>query len=195
MQHFLDDILSGDYAERAVIAGGFAACPALASDIDVWVLDCNDPEQAREDIIGCWKTLGRLGCGGMLSKITIEEDNHVRVDGSEHSAGYGKSLEWNIVRVGIVELMNASKPFHVLTTDCEDATLLVDTFDISTHAIALYPATMRVVKGNKWTAINVPPVKLRDTPTTAARLQKLCTRYGTANNYVGLHNTLRRLIG
>src|SRR5947208_1473633 len=33
-----DDLLPEKYREFAFIAGGFAACPSLASDMDVWVL-------------------------------------------------------------------------------------------------------------------------------------------------------------
>lgn len=196
MQHFLDDLLSGDLAERAVIAGGFAACPALASDIDVWVLDCVSPEETRDEIIKCWYVTGRMRVASpMMSKITLEPDNHSLIQGREHSAGYGATKEWQICRVGTVELLNSSKPFHILTTDCTSAFELVETFDISTHAVAFSPTTMHVTHGSKWTKLTEPPQKLRDTPTTAERLVKICGRYGQPNNYVGLRDKIRRTLG
>lgn len=33
-----DDLLPEKYRDQAFIAGGFAACPSLANDMDVWVM-------------------------------------------------------------------------------------------------------------------------------------------------------------
>lgn len=154
----------GHLTTNAFIAGGYAACPALATDIDVWItVPTYDLDHARSEILRWLHEQDNL---------VFEELTDGRVDQVHSPDGYGTDL--NVRKVATVEHYRGTK-YHLLVVD-GDVDAVLDSFDVSTHQVALTP--FGVVTGENWTPTNVYPVQLRDTPTTAARMAKIAARYG-----------------
>jgi hypothetical protein len=147
------------------IAGGWAACPALADDMDVWLYGIQDDND--ED------------GGGEHERIRgLLADNFVRDYGSAFEEQNTKTtyLAGGLVtRVGYIS--DGGVKLHVLITDQSRPIDLVEAFDISTHAVAITSEGM-AIKSKRWTPVNVPPKKLADTSTTDARMEKICARFG-----------------
>ena len=141
------------------IAGGYAACPALASDRDVWVTaETSDMDATRERILAHLET-------------EFEKWQIVVLEPSQRQEGtYALSLK-------VARVITPGVPCEIIVTDAENAHALIDGFDVSTHQIAILPNGM-VVKGALWTSITERPIKLRDSDTTDARMVKIATRYG-----------------
>ena len=158
------ELLPSDLANCAFIAGGYAACPALATDIDVWVYIQKESETLRE-------ARARI-LGWLESEMWPyeEEEANSRREGFDKD-GYSISS----VKVAVVRSPHWSHPVHIIVTNAQPAELL-ETFDISTHQVAIVFGN--VVKGSKWTPVTQPPVMLRNTPTTPERMEKIRTRYG-----------------
>lgn len=164
-------LLPEDYHPNAIIAGGYAACPAMANDIDVWVTAVIDLRAARDVIrhhLHDRAIVKRPGRGHIRSYV-FEDDQR-----TESSNFEGYTMDVNIVKVAKVEIWGARLPYHILVTDANVDELL-SAFDVSTHQVALTP--LGVVTGESWTPINEPPAKLKNTPTTDARMEKIRSRY------------------
>lgn len=152
---------------HSFIAGGYAACPQRASDIDLWVTDITDRlEQSREMI------LAHLGAAGYhVTPETTREG--FRVNGH----GYDE-MDCRILKVGYVT-RDGALPIHVMVTDAPVMAVLLN-FDISTHQTALVQAGeghVYSIKGPRWTPLTVYPVVLKPTTSTPGRLEKIATRY------------------
>lgn len=163
-----DILLPKTMRRRAFVAGGFAACPALATDIDVFVTASTTEltkvrrqllnhlyDQLNEDI-----------------EFLMHEEEDRRVD--SHERYPGSHGVFTILKVCKVLIGNTE--FHVLVTDGSIDEVL-SSFDISTCQVAI-TSDGHVVRGDNWTPPSVPPVKLKDTPTTDARMQKYQERFG-----------------
>lgn len=151
---------------RYVVAGGWAACPALATDRDVWVM-CpanEDPGEVRA------KLLQNLSEGEYRYDYTEEDEDRLDLQ--------GYTGLYQVLKVAKIR-MDAwgGQDIHLLVTTADSALELVDAFDVSTHAVAIYDDG-KIVRGTQWTPITEPPVMLRDTPTTAKRMAKIARRYG-----------------
>lgn len=154
----LDQIANG---RPWCIAGGWAACPQLANDQDVWIFVTNpsDGTLRRHETLEDVKD-------EILSLIpSIEEDNTSTVDAESYD-----KLGVEILRVGKLG------DRHIMVTDAQDVVMLLDCFDVSTHQCAI-DQEMQFVRGGGWTPITVLPKPLRDTPNTMARLEKIRARY------------------
>ena len=147
----------------AFIAGGYAACPALAADMDVWV--SVRPAQATLDEVR-EQLLAHLADWDFGNFSFTEEMETRQCEGYQGMPG-ALILKVAKVQVGALTV-------HLLLTD-GDVFSLLESFDISTHQIAL--TERGAVKGSMWTPITEPPIKLRDTPTTDARMEKIRARY------------------
>lgn len=136
------------------IAGGYAACPALASDMDVW-------------IYGLHKDVLEPVRGGMLQLFPeIEPENNPPRDSPEAYLGVRYTLK--VGRLG---------DRHILVTSAVDVDDLLDGFDISTHACAL-TSDGRFVKSRNWTPIWEPPRMIFEGgANTPLRMKKLTERY------------------
>ncbi len=147
----------------AFIAGGFAACPALASDIDIWVQVGNpeDIESMRAVLLAHFATEGYM---------FVEESRSERVRDTDN---YGDSIYCTIAKCAKVHLPRLDA--HILVTD-GSAQDVLRSFDLSTHQVAILQ-NGRVVKGEDWTPTFEWPTVLKRTPTTQARRQKLVERY------------------
>lgn len=153
------EILPPDLMNSAFISGGYAACPPLASDLDIWVYVNENTESmtaARTRILA-W----------LESEMWpyAEEDSHTMCD-------------YVVVarKVAVVRSPHWSHPVQIMVTTAGPAELL-ETFDISTHKVAIVFGN--VIKGNGWTSITEPPRLLRaGHPASAARMEKIAARYG-----------------
>lgn len=156
-------LLPADLQSKAFIAGGYAACPALAADMDVWVPVSAHRMSTERARILTWLE------DTMWPYETLTDRRFVVLDNSDahYPIAAGK--------VAIVRSVHMSHPVHIMVVSHKVKELL-ESFDVSTHQIAL--AYGNVVKGSGWTPITVPPVKLKDTPTTDARMEKIAARYG-----------------
>ena len=161
-----DYLLPASIRSQAFIAGGFAACPALASDIDLWVSSKNLFAD-RLDILAWLQQWGASFVEHPLPLVPALTE----VDYQESYLSNGTP----VLKVATVTVPHHSKPVHIMVV-MGDVNLTLAGFDISTHQVAL--TDNGVVLGPQWTSILVPPVMLLETANTRARLDKIARRYG-----------------
>lgn len=165
--HIPENFLPFGVDRHAFIAGGYAACPERASDIDVWVTDQTGRlEMTRANL------LAHLKASGFAAKEEIAQEGF-RVDGF----GYDE-LDVRILKVAYVQQGAGRLPIHLMVTDAKPFPVLMH-FDVSTHQIALVPigGTLDIMRGPEWTDITEEPVQIRETSATNARMEKIRTRY------------------
>jgi hypothetical protein len=144
------------------VAGGWAACPALATDMDIWVRS-QYPARLRTEILEHFK-----------EKLFVDEYEELAdARATEEVIPYGDALT---IKVATVTL--GSSVFHILVTSGSILEVL-DSFDVSTHQVAITDSGI-VVRGHSWTPVTEPPVKLKHTSTTDERMAKIAARYGHA---------------
>lgn len=156
------NLVPDQHYNNTFIAGGYAACPAMATDIDVWVFvdgGTQPLDEAREDVLK-----------HLQANFDITED----VGGT---VGDYNGVGINILKVAFVR--GYTLPIHIMVCDAPCGIVLKN-FDISTHQVALTPHG--VVIGEHWTPITVPPVVLErmENEHTQSRLQKITERYAKA---------------
>ncbi len=149
------------------IAGGFAACPALASDIDLWVygVRTHELQVRRAEIL--------LHIAGSDFNVSTEGGDNVKSEEYEEE-DFGISI-LKVGRIGIGR-GNGNTPVHIMVTDAKTPLELLHHFDISTHAVAI-DRYGSVIKHPKWTKVTATPVALREHSTTEDRLTKIIARY------------------
>lgn len=162
------NLIPEDLEEQAFIAGGYAACPALAQDMDVWVFVDGGHEnldEARNRVLEHLQT---------FFDITEEHGGTI----SDY-----QGVEVNILKVAFVRGFNL--PIHVMVCDAPVGIVLKN-FDISTHQVAL--TAHGVVKGEGWTSPLEEPVVLErmENEHTQERLAKIRARYGFAQMEVAV---------
>jgi hypothetical protein len=151
---------------EACVAGGYAAHPAMASDIDVWVMSPLDLNKVREDLLSHFYT------SGMVFEEQQETRSH---DITNALCGY-EGLNIVVLKVAKVTLPDVEKPIHVMVTSAVSPVQVLCAFDISTHQIAIDQFGDEVM-GPGWTPCYAAPEVLKNTPTTPARLEKITARY------------------
>ena len=134
------------------VAGGWAACPQLVQDQDVWIMVESD-------------TMMGIRANILSANPSIVPEG----DGDFEPETYG-DLGIFVVKVGRIG------DRHILLTTAKDIQSILDSFDISTHQCAL-SSNLEFVRGKNWTPLTVEPVKLRETPTTEDRFIKIRDRY------------------
>jgi hypothetical protein len=174
-----NNLLPSDLQEIAFIAGGFAACPALASDVDVWVPVLGDVSvlnAARTRILSHLRLHGfnfeeQDGRGSKREQFALDRSLSRDIFVSSTFEGYHLSLL--IRRVATVSAQG-SLPYHIIIVNGEVDDVL-SSFDISTHQCAL---TVRgFVAGEDWTPLHEDPKVITLKYTTAERLLKIRNRY------------------
>jgi hypothetical protein len=172
-------LLPAELMERAFIAGGYAACPALATDMDLWVKVSDvgrTVDESRQETEAM-----QLGRTLILEHLEREffpyevQENTVTSNGDTID-GYPVS----VMKVAVVNSPHLSHPIHIMVCGGSIQELL-ETFDISTHQIAL--SFGGVIKGPRWTPITERPVIIQSatgvsTQKTQERLEKIAARYG-----------------
>ena len=161
--HVPDNLLHDAY--DGFIAGGYAACPERASDIDVWVTTHDDLHSVRRCL------LAHLSAQG-YAVFPETAELGVRVDGF----GYDE-MDVNILKVAVIE-RSGKLPIHLMVTDAPVMAVLLH-FDVSTHQVALVPHYMGVqtIYGPEWTPLTDEPVQIKETSATNTRMEKIRTRY------------------
>ena len=154
------------------IAGGYAAVPAMAEDIDVWIT-VQDEKEA-------------LAVKEIIRNRAIERSlDWVREDSRELTV-YSQNLTLLTMKVMKVMPDTASFSFpafgavrylpvqFIVTTG--DVHQVLKNFDISTHQVAIMP-NGHIFTGPEWTNPLQPVEKLRENPNTAPRFARLTERY------------------
>jgi hypothetical protein len=165
-------LLPERWREDAFIAGGYAACPELATDIDVWVPvpEENSLSDVRSELLA-WLGLQRLEYRAAVERTidaNVELGYSLRVGGIVY-------LDNRTVATVFGTMENRyPRPYHLIVTN-GDVDDVLEGFDISTHQIAY--TSKGVVKGSGWTPLHEQPVVLKDTPHTQNRLAKISQRY------------------
>lgn len=146
---------------NAYIAGGYAACPERADDIDVWVRcpTVDELDSFRQQL---------------LSHLT---EQHYAFDSlndrREYKDDYGDYVG------GVLKVARVQRPgerdIHIMVTNLQPIDLL-DTFDISTHMVA-FDGERCYRNPEKWSALTEDPIVWKMTPTTPDRLEKIRNRY------------------
>lgn len=154
-----ENLIPNEFGMSGFIAGGYAACPELASDIDVWVTvpESDNLSIARE------RLLAHLTAQGYA------------FEPEEGAKSVSDPYPFATVKVAIVQVPG-SLPVHLLVTGGSMEQVLND-FDISTHQCAITRRGERVYKGDRFTPLTEEPRILKMTPTTPARLEKIRARY------------------
>jgi hypothetical protein len=166
-------LLPEEFRESFCIAGGFAACPVLANDIDVWVygIDTDQLEDARNII------LSYLNNGG------ANDYNHVPEAGDESQVAYEHGMV-HIKKVAVLKrgpLLKPNrryKPIHIMVTDAHNPGDIIDGFDIGTHAVAIDHDGRVWKHRHGWDAPHQRPSILRVNVHTQKRLDKITHRFG-----------------
>lgn len=148
------------------IAGGFAACPALASDIDVWVFLTpieryqDDHDRVRDN---------------MLWNLRVQ---HIDYERQENNLSTQAGIELYDLGNGILnwKVAKLADGRHIMLTNATDEQHLLDNFDVSTHQVAL-TSDGELIKGSGFTPITEPPVALRNGVMTESRMRKIERRY------------------
>lgn len=148
------DFLPEELRKKAFIAGGWAACPALATDRDVWVtIDNKFDSQALRN---------HLESRALFYTVDFEPHDRDYPNGSRKFADL--TYPWEKVQI----LLTRMEPEDVLSQ-----------FDISTHQIAI-TGDGRIIKGDKWTPVTDYPrfIHFNKRSTSDERMKKICTRFG-----------------
>lgn len=148
---------------RYCVAGGWAACPALASDVDVWVYgEGIDVEAVHAQLTE------------HLSREYYDDFEPLTALCSEMRSYEGIV---NTRKVGKVWDINSGNTYEVMVCDASNPMALLDAFDISTHMVAIND-TGEVIMHDLWTPPTTLPVVHWTTDKTPERLRKICARFG-----------------
>lgn len=179
-------LLPTPYRETAFIAGGFAACPALAADVDVWcpvdlMADDSDPfglVWAERDRIVDWLK-AQFGSAFVEHDASSSRRGDVPTPpsfrhGQLVSTFEGYHLPIPIRRAGAVTIVGHALPYHIIVVG-GDVDEVLSSFDITTHMVALTPRG--VVVGEHYTPPFEEPRVITKKYTTEARMEKIRARY------------------
>jgi hypothetical protein len=152
-----------------LVAGGWAVCPALATDMDVFVLvgPNADLQTVRQEILDHLKT---------EAFDHTEQDETREFQGYEGLVGIGKVATVDLFPSTVIHIMVAN------TTRYED---VLGSFDLSTCMVGITESG-QVVKGDYWTPPTMLPTVLKDTPSTPARRAKYIERFNLKENAIGI---------
>lgn len=151
------------------IAGGFAAAPALANDIDVWIYDVE--EIAPGDIEFVRNELAKQ------LRVKFGLYNFTPSDETRTSSNYSQE-NVTILKVGVLEdPMGLRKPIHIMVTNANSPMGILDGFDISTHAVAILPDGT-VLQHPHYTPPQQFPQTMRWNEKTPERLKRIAKRFG-----------------
>lgn len=196
------NLLPAPYDHTAFIAGGFAACPALAEDVDVWcpVDIMSAPHDDPFELV--WTERDRVVAylHREFGSCFIEHDG---INAKRHevptlpSIRHGKlvttfegyHLPIAIRRAGMVTMEGCSLPYHIILVG-GDVDEVLSSFDISTHAVAL--TRKGVVCSEYWTSPLEEPKVIHQKYTTDARLVKVKARYSRIGTPVADFNSDQR---
>ena len=156
------NLLPAEMRLRAFIVGGWAACPALAGDLDVFVL--------------CAK-------GAAISAIALDTERrdiitHLATSSFEYECEDTMIYEhaFNIRKVARVTT-GAYPNIHLCLANTSNIQAVLAGFDVSTHQVAI-DCYGHVIRGKDWTPVHVPPRALLNTSNTPERMARIAARFG-----------------
>jgi hypothetical protein len=173
------NLLPEAYQKSYCVAGGWAACPALAQDMDVWVygIETSELETVRCELIA-HLSAENAKVPYYRRPFYVEQQTEARnTDAREEYES--KTVEIRKVAKVEVKLSPRArrKVIHLLVTDARNPAEILDGFDVSTHAVAI-DYSGAVWKGIGFTAPHIPPVALLMNEKTPARMRKIALRFG-----------------
>jgi len=122
------------------IAGGYAACPEKASDIDVWIKTKSLLPQTVADVLN--------GQFGHRTWTTLPAD-------ARNAWGFRNRRQLAHTRSDKFRMPGLDKPVEVMLTDSLPQELIAG-FDISTHAVAI--TSTGTYRAKFWTPVDEAPV-------------------------------------
>lgn len=167
-------LLPTELAKRAVVAGGYAADPFRAQDIDMWILGVpiDDFTKVSRHI---------------RSRLAAQDYDYELPDPVQT---YGAEIDFHFIAT--VSAPGISKPVQILATSHTTAESLLNRFDVSSHQIAIGIEDLAITITDTFTATDVQP-RLTNITTLPSqnlkRLERICKRYG----FEPLEDDLRRL--
>ena len=180
-------LLPAELREEAFIAGGYAACPALAQDVDVWIPSTHSLFKiTRVSVLDHLHRVANAHAPlpGDLSFTVQDDDDSPRGRLLESDAPPPGVCQLNtfedynsilrLRRAATVNIVGHTLPYHIIIVEGAVDDVL-SSFDISTHQVAL--TWKGVVRGEHWTPPNAPPVVITQKYTTTERLAKIEARY------------------
>lgn len=173
-----ENLLPIKYRQSYCVAGGWAACPALANDMDVWVyrVPVADLMTARVEILAHLATVNKSI--RPRSFYVESQDSPTRiVEGFDSYLG----LDVSILKVAMVEpklgRRSAIKPIHLMVCSAPSVQQILQGFDVSTHAVAIN-WNGEVHQHPFYTPPHQAPEQLLYNEKTANRMVKIAKRYG-----------------
>ncbi len=173
--------LPAKYLDRAVIAGGAAACYEKADDIDIWILGLNNDKK----VAAFTKDLRAMNIEGIEFVDTAVEAIEKKTDSGEN---LNNQIVANIPRgillpdPGIFVTATFTKPVQIMASVFMTSTDLLMDFDLSTHCIS-YNASGEKNLLVATTGLGSPPKVVcppKSPDRTLSRYRRLCLRYGLA---------------
>lgn len=163
----LEQLVPEQWRDRLCIAGGYAADPERAADIDLWVLAGGAEMGTAIDELRDW----------------VESEHELEVASREIPATYASNGESALITCA----PGYAKPVQLLVSDAQNVGELLDNFDITTHMVAT-KGSARFVRPATTDWFTTPKVLRFSTPQrTLARLLKIANRYGLAPRVEDIH--------
>lgn len=163
---------------QLVVAGGYLVSPAVAGDIDLWLLDPYQNQDVLRDEVMEWLYGRQDSADWELFRPGSDEDGLFPPEYSKGNLGQ-KGYHF----VGTFQREDWPKPVQFFLTPYKTVDELLQDFDISTHQRARFVTHpergMLIARLTTTSITELPRVTNFDTPaTTLARLEKFCLRYG-----------------
>lgn len=151
------NLIPAPWRNRAVIAGGAAACFDKADDIDIFVLDMPHDE----DVIKFRAALRAADIPGIVFREGLDP-------------AYTEKLQV------VADVPSIALPVQIIATRLATKHELLMDFDISTHVAAITPDGVLHIRPGRTSLINETPKILSwATPErTLVRYRRICIRYG-----------------
>ena len=157
------------------IAGGAAADYDKASDVDIWF-----PAAAADEAL---RFINRFTVNA-LTKADEQLNNDI---GAVVTPDYVGSNSKSVV-IGVVWHPSVAKPIQIMLNTTESSYKLMNTFDLSCHAIAIH-SDGKVVLGKYYTPLD-KPIRVRSgSSLSLSRYIKMCSRYNQEINFSQLDDT------
>lgn len=178
---FITDLLPATFQNSWCIAGGYAACPALAADIDVWIYNqggAGTLAEARQTILEHLelRLAGYKHAWQQPFEVTERAGHVVRHADDERYSNFEVNIE-KVAKVVPQGDYRHIKPIHIMVVDAPNPGVLISAFDLSVHAVAI-DSDGRIWQADEFTA---PTVAIRlmkqANAKTPARYDRLCVRY------------------
>lgn len=173
LQEVIDSGLLNNYDDNWFVAGGYAADPTLADDIDIWIT-VEDSYAAADEHAKLHDWLAIAGFQfepqDVAAAPQMIDVGRVDADGDTEYV-----VVFHVAVITAWRSIRFSKPVHLHITSGTVLDVL-RTFDVSTHAVAMR-SNGQFIYGTGWTSKTVDPVILRDSPSTPARFVKISSRY------------------